>query len=69
MPVASLIIGVDLAPIKPIRGVKTFINDITTQVCDQVWVMLLHIAAHAATRHINSMQSCGQQPSPNARPC
>lgn len=33
MPVASLIIGCDLAPIKPIKGVKTFIGDITTQQC------------------------------------
>ncbi|KAJ9518925.1 hypothetical protein QJQ45_026217 [Haematococcus lacustris] len=31
MPLASIIIGVDLVPIKPIRGVKTLIGDITTQ--------------------------------------
>ncbi|KAG2498835.1 hypothetical protein HYH03_003028 [Edaphochlamys debaryana] len=33
MPVGSLILGVDLAPIKPIRGVKTLVQDITTQQC------------------------------------
>ncbi|KAI7836413.1 hypothetical protein COHA_009713 [Chlorella ohadii] len=33
MPVGSLIIGVDLAAIKPIRGVKTILGDITTQQC------------------------------------
>ncbi len=32
MPMASLIVGVDLVPIKPIRGVKTMLGDITTQV-------------------------------------
>ena len=32
MPLTSLIIGVDLVPIKPIRGVKTMVHDITTQV-------------------------------------
>ena len=35
MPVGSLILGVDLAPIKPIHGVRTFIGDITTQKCRQ----------------------------------
>jgi len=33
MPAGSLIIGVDLLPIKPIRGVKTFVGDITTASC------------------------------------
>ncbi len=33
MPLTSLIIGVDLVPIKPIRGVKTIVHDITTQAC------------------------------------
>lgn len=33
MPVGSLIMGVDLVPIKPIRGVKTLVQDITTQQC------------------------------------
>ena len=33
MPVSSLIVGVDLVPIKPIKGVTTFVGDITTQEC------------------------------------
>lgn len=33
MPVGSKIIGVDLAPIRPIKGCVTFINDITTPAC------------------------------------
>lgn len=33
MPVSGLILGVDLAPIKPIKGATTFVGDITTKQC------------------------------------
>lgn len=33
MPLSSLIIGVDLAPIQPIKGCTAFQGDITTQEC------------------------------------
>lgn len=36
MPVESVIIGVDLLPMKPIHNVKTFQEDITTQQCRNV---------------------------------
>ena len=36
MPAMSTIIGIDLLPIRPIRGVKTFQCDITSQKCRQI---------------------------------
>ena len=33
MPKGSLVLGIDLLPIRPIRGVKTLVNDITTAEC------------------------------------
>ena len=36
MPLGSLIVGVDLVPIKPIRGAKTFVEDITSAKCRQL---------------------------------
>ena len=36
MPMSSLIVGVDLVPIRPIRGAKTIIGDITSAQCRQV---------------------------------
>ncbi|KAL7692206.1 putative calcineurin-like phosphoesterase domain, ApaH type [Plasmopara halstedii] len=36
MPASSIILGIDLLPIRPIRGVKTFQCDITTARCRQI---------------------------------
>jgi hypothetical protein len=33
MPISARILGVDLEPIKPVRGAKTIVDDITTQRC------------------------------------
>ena len=36
MPMSSLIVGIDLVPIKPVGGAKTLVGDITTQAARQV---------------------------------
>ena len=36
MPMSSLIVGIDLVPIKAVRGVRTIVGDITTQKARQV---------------------------------
>ena len=33
MPANSIVLGIDLLPIRPIRNVKTFVSDITTAEC------------------------------------
>jgi hypothetical protein len=35
MPLSSLILGIDLAPIKPVRGTKSLLGDITTPAARQ----------------------------------
>jgi 23S rRNA U2552 (ribose-2'-O)-methylase RlmE/FtsJ len=55
MPASSFIIGVDLAPIKPIRGVITLVEDITTQKCrseirKHIKDQLADVYVHALTR-------------------
>ena len=36
MPMSSLVLGIDLVPIKAVRGVKTIVGDITTTQARQV---------------------------------
>lgn len=42
MPTGSMIIGVDLLPIRAIRNVKTFVSDITTSECRKMIVSELN---------------------------
>ena len=42
MPVNSMIIGVDILPIKPLPNVTTFVEDITTPACRQTLKKQLH---------------------------
>ena len=48
MPMSSLILGIDLVPIKPVRGTKTLVGDITTQQARQVMAVACLAACQAA---------------------
>lgn len=48
MPMSSLILGIDLVPIKPVRGTKTLVGDITTQQARQVIALACLAPCHEA---------------------
>lgn len=58
MPSESVILGIDLLPIRPIRNVKTIVQDITTAVrslgtpCLSQWVPHSAVEHAAATLHM-----------------
>ena len=59
MPVSATIIGIDLVPIKAIRGVRTIVGDITTGKARQVgppsaasFSALCHAGGYACMQHL-----------------
>jgi 23S rRNA U2552 (ribose-2'-O)-methylase RlmE/FtsJ len=62
MPAESLILGVDLLPIRPIRNVKTLIHDITTGVSSMRHACLwTGGAAHDRCRACSSRRSAARR--------
>ena len=68
MPMSSLILGMDLVPIKAVRGTKTLVGDITTQQARQVQPSRLTLQAFVASKMLSCFMAASCPESRTAHP-